>query len=257
MARLMSQIKGGFYAAAPAAVAAVLDRLRPPDAGECLILDPCAGEGQALLQLAQGLHAVPYGIELSEDRAALVRESLPEGQSLGPGRLPAVCDQLPLVLVHLVQSALRLRHRRRRPRGKRSSSSGPPTCWSIAAFWPWSARRTWPTATRQPSSSSNASARSRPCRSPKRSASSTRPWFWARKRKATRGRSATAGRLGLAGEADGGPRRLQAACGPATAASSASRSRPTPNWPGSWPRARCDSISNGRRTRPTIAPGRP
>ncbi len=84
MARLMSQIKGGYYAAAPAAVAAVLDRLRPPTAGECLILDPCAGEGHALLQLAQGVHAVPYGIELSEDRAALVRESLPEGQSLAP-----------------------------------------------------------------------------------------------------------------------------------------------------------------------------
>ena len=84
MARLMSQIKGGFYAADPAAVAAVLTRLRPPDRGECLALDPCAGEGHALLQLAQGLRAVPYGIELSEDHAATVRESLPEGQSLAP-----------------------------------------------------------------------------------------------------------------------------------------------------------------------------
>ena len=84
MARLVSQIKGGFYAAAPEAVAAVLERLRPPDYGDCPILDPCAGEGKALLQLAQGLHAVPYGIELSEDRAAVVRESLPEGQALAP-----------------------------------------------------------------------------------------------------------------------------------------------------------------------------
>ena len=84
MARLMSQVKGGYYAAAPEAVAAVLERLRPPDQGECLILDPCAGEGKALLQLAEGLKAVPYGIELSEDRAAMVRESLPEGQALAP-----------------------------------------------------------------------------------------------------------------------------------------------------------------------------
>ena len=84
MARLMSQIKGGYYAAAPAAVAAVLERLRPPSTGECLVLDPCAGEGRALVQLAEGLRAVPYGIELSEDRAALVRDSLPEGQSLAP-----------------------------------------------------------------------------------------------------------------------------------------------------------------------------
>jgi hypothetical protein len=84
MARLMSQIKGGYYAAPPEAVAAVLVRLRPPDKGDCLILDPCAGEGKALLQLAEGLKAAPYGIELSEDRAAEVRESLPEGQALAP-----------------------------------------------------------------------------------------------------------------------------------------------------------------------------
>ena len=84
MARLMSQVKGGYYAAPPEAVAAVLERLRPPDQDECLILDPCAGEGTALLQLAQGLNAVPFGIELSEDRAAVVRELLPEGHALAP-----------------------------------------------------------------------------------------------------------------------------------------------------------------------------
>jgi hypothetical protein len=84
MARLISQVKGGYYAAAPEAVAAVLEQLRPPDHGECLILDPCAGEGKALLQLAAGLKGVPYGIELSEDRAAIVRESLPGGQALAP-----------------------------------------------------------------------------------------------------------------------------------------------------------------------------
>jgi hypothetical protein len=41
MARLMSQVKGGYYAAAPEAVAAVLARLRPPGCGEGTILDPC------------------------------------------------------------------------------------------------------------------------------------------------------------------------------------------------------------------------
>jgi len=84
MARLMSQIKGGYYAAPPEAVAAVLERLRPPSTGEITLLDPCAGEGRALLQLAQGVRAIPYGIELSEDRAAAVRDWLPEGQSLAP-----------------------------------------------------------------------------------------------------------------------------------------------------------------------------
>ena len=84
MARLMSQVKGGYYAAAPEAVAAVMERLRPPVDGECVILDPCAGEGKALLQLAAGLKAMPYGIELSEDRAAIMGESLPGGQALAP-----------------------------------------------------------------------------------------------------------------------------------------------------------------------------
>ena len=49
MARLMSQVKGGYYAAAPEAVATVLERLRPPAWGECLILDPCAGERNTAL----------------------------------------------------------------------------------------------------------------------------------------------------------------------------------------------------------------
>jgi predicted RNA methylase len=84
MARLMSQIKGGWYPAAPEAVDAVLQRLRPPQQGECLVVDPCAGTGFALLQLAEKLGAVPYGIELSEDRAEIMRDLLPDDQTLAP-----------------------------------------------------------------------------------------------------------------------------------------------------------------------------
>ena len=80
----MSQLKGGYYAAPPEAVASVLERLQPPDRGGCLILDPCAGESHALVQLAQGLQAAAFGIELSEDRAAVLRQSLPTGQALAP-----------------------------------------------------------------------------------------------------------------------------------------------------------------------------
>jgi hypothetical protein len=79
----MSQLRGGYYAAAPEAVTAVLERLRPPALGECLVLDPSAGEGLALLQLAQGLDGEPYGIELSEDRAAIVKALL-DDQALAP-----------------------------------------------------------------------------------------------------------------------------------------------------------------------------
>ena len=83
--RLAGQARGGFYAAAPEAVAAVLERLRPPAIGECLILDPCAGLANALLQLADGLgdSAVPYAVELSEDRAAVVKALL-DDQALAP-----------------------------------------------------------------------------------------------------------------------------------------------------------------------------
>ena len=109
MARLASQAKGGFYSAAPDAVAAVLSRLRPPLIGECPVLDPCCGQSMALLQLVQGLeetHAkmaadgtelfgpgivkptalnvLAYGIELSEDRAAIAAALLDEDKALCP-----------------------------------------------------------------------------------------------------------------------------------------------------------------------------
>ena len=85
MARLASQAKGGYYAAAPQAVAAVLERLAPPLLGECPTLDPCAGTGEALLQLTQGLgdDAPPYAIELAEDRGAIVKALIGE-EALAP-----------------------------------------------------------------------------------------------------------------------------------------------------------------------------
>ena len=101
MARLMSQVKGGYYAAAPEAVAAVLERLRPPDTGECLISTRAAGEGRALLQLAA---RAPCGslrhrtVGGSCGRGAGVAARRP---GAGPGRLPPLCDQLPLVLLRV------------------------------------------------------------------------------------------------------------------------------------------------------------
>ena len=83
MARLMSQVKGGFYAAAPAAVAAVLERLRPPAAGEITILDPFAVKATPS---ATGPRTQGDGLRHRTVRrsAATVRDSLPEGQSLAP-----------------------------------------------------------------------------------------------------------------------------------------------------------------------------
>lgn len=69
--RLAAQCKGGFYPADSAAITAACKPLRAPS-GKWSLLDPCAGKGAALLQLAEelgcdqsGLHA----IELDEGRA--------------------------------------------------------------------------------------------------------------------------------------------------------------------------------------------
>ena len=80
--RLAGEIKGGYYAAHPNAVEMVLARLTPSD--PCLVFDPCAGEAKALLQLAAGLHAVPYAVELDEGRSETVRAAVPEGNAIAP-----------------------------------------------------------------------------------------------------------------------------------------------------------------------------
>ena len=85
MARLASQAKGAYYPTAPEVVDAILQRLRPPVNGECVILDPAAGMGLALLGFAQGLgNATIYAVELSEDRAAIVKGLLDEDKVLAP-----------------------------------------------------------------------------------------------------------------------------------------------------------------------------
>ena len=82
--RLAGQARGGYYAAPPEAVAAALGRLRPPETGPCVAFDPCAGEAAAIKQIADALEAEPYAVELSEDRARVVRELLGEENVLAP-----------------------------------------------------------------------------------------------------------------------------------------------------------------------------
>jgi Uncharacterised methyltransferase family (DUF6094) len=63
LARVESVLKHGFYPAPPAAIAGILRHLKiadpPPDPKfkpeDMNVLDPCAGEGKALVQLAEGL----------------------------------------------------------------------------------------------------------------------------------------------------------------------------------------------------------
>ncbi len=85
--RLAAQLRGGFYPAAPKAVAHAASFLRPPAGAQFAILDPCAGEGGAVRQLAALLGCPPaqtYAIELDEGRAEALRAALPEGRVLAP-----------------------------------------------------------------------------------------------------------------------------------------------------------------------------
>ncbi|HWE35041.1 MAG TPA: DUF6094 domain-containing protein [Isosphaeraceae bacterium] len=87
--RLAAQAKLGFYPAHPDAVRAICHHLSPPEGGgdEVHVLDPCAGEGEAIRILAEHLGVAAertFGIELDGGRATKVRENLPGARVLGP-----------------------------------------------------------------------------------------------------------------------------------------------------------------------------
>jgi hypothetical protein len=93
--RLAGQVKQGYFPAPPVAITGILQHLKipdpPPDSRfkreDINILDPCAGEGQALVQLAQGLgvsNGHVFAIELNASRAARVAEAYSDVRLLGP-----------------------------------------------------------------------------------------------------------------------------------------------------------------------------
>jgi hypothetical protein len=95
MARLASVLKQGFFPAPPEAIAGILRHLRIPDfppdcrfkTEDVNILDPCAGEAKALVQLAEGLGVSTghvFAVELNASRAATISESHPDVRLLGP-----------------------------------------------------------------------------------------------------------------------------------------------------------------------------
>ncbi len=94
MERLASIVKQGFYPAPPEALAGILRHLKVPDPppdpkkGEDInVLDPCAGEGKALVQLAEGLGVSTghvFAVELNGSRAARIAEAYPDVRLLGP-----------------------------------------------------------------------------------------------------------------------------------------------------------------------------
>jgi hypothetical protein len=94
--RLLGQVKQGYFPVPPAAIAGILRHLKipdpPPDSKlkreDINILDPCAGEGKALVQLAvEGLEVSKdhvFAIELNATRSARISETYPDVRLLGP-----------------------------------------------------------------------------------------------------------------------------------------------------------------------------
>ncbi|MBN1121807.1 MAG: hypothetical protein JXJ17_12065 [Anaerolineae bacterium] len=72
MAHLQSQMKGGYYPLPPEHLPALASLFKATEGG--LILDPCAGEGDALQHLASAWHMTPYANEIDQSRAAACRE---------------------------------------------------------------------------------------------------------------------------------------------------------------------------------------
>ena len=67
MARLASQEKAGFYPIPPTVTSLIASHIKAPHGGR--LLDPCCGEGVALVTLAKELGLEPYGVELNMNRA--------------------------------------------------------------------------------------------------------------------------------------------------------------------------------------------
>lgn len=78
MARLASQEKAGFYPLPPTVTELITTHIRAPHGGR--ILDPCCGEGVALVTLAKELNLEPYGVELNIDRAQASTELINGGK---------------------------------------------------------------------------------------------------------------------------------------------------------------------------------
>ncbi len=76
MAHLQSQMKGGYYPFPPEHLPALASHFRASEGGR--LLDPCAGEGDALQHLARAWGMTPYANEIDSTRADACREKFGE-----------------------------------------------------------------------------------------------------------------------------------------------------------------------------------
>jgi hypothetical protein len=74
MSRLINVEKSGYYPLVPAVADLILTYVAAPHGGR--LLDPCAGEGAALVRLADCLELEPFGVELNSERAEQARQAV-------------------------------------------------------------------------------------------------------------------------------------------------------------------------------------
>lgn len=76
IARLMNNVKMGFYPTDPAHIEQIVKGIAFPPGVVTNVFDPCCGEGVALRTLATGNNCYTYGVELDESRATQAQERL-------------------------------------------------------------------------------------------------------------------------------------------------------------------------------------
>src|SRR5712692_6067001 len=75
MPKLAGLAKVGFYGCPAEALTRLTSLLTSaPGTGPIRVIDPCAGEGEALATIAEKLEAEPFAVEVQRDRAATCRQ---------------------------------------------------------------------------------------------------------------------------------------------------------------------------------------
>lgn len=74
MTRLANKEKAGYFPLPPSVTPLIASHIAAPHGGR--LLDPCAGEGTALVKLADALTLSPFGVELHTERAHLARTQI-------------------------------------------------------------------------------------------------------------------------------------------------------------------------------------
>jgi predicted RNA methylase len=74
--RLAAQAKMGYYPTPPLVVSLITGILIRNGPGKIRILDPCAGEGHAIKEIAENFQCESYGIEPDTHRGKIARQNL-------------------------------------------------------------------------------------------------------------------------------------------------------------------------------------